>query len=91
MSRDCVSGTMQHILCIGFTLNLFSHPCFNSPGRIGGIIHSTRRVTLTGRVTSRDTVLLRGGGGVLPLSLSGCGSVIMVKPGDGRAVFKSCT
>lgn len=78
------------MLAIGFRLNLFSRAC-NSPGLIGGIIHGTRGIMLTGGITSRDTMLLRGEGSVLPLSLGGCGSITIIKPGDGRTILNSCT
>lgn len=90
ITMTAVSGTMHHVLSLGFRVKLFSSP-FMSRGRTMRLITSSRRAKLTHRMTHRSVILLGGGSGLLPLGGS-VHALTIVNPGTSGicGVLKSC-
>lgn len=74
MKAGRLSSGMEHVLQLTFQAAVgHGHPCKT--------VLSRRRVTTTHGVNRRKVILLRGGGGVLPVSLGQAGGVTIVKRG----------
>lgn len=85
--RRQVSRTYQGVLRTGFHLNLFRGTVIRRGGDLGALFKTRGSATL--RVTRRSVILL-GGRNVLPISISGCGGVLIAKPGTSDStVLKS--
>ncbi len=68
MSRRLISGTIEGILGLIGSLNLFRGPRhFTSRDETGRLCCYSGRLTMTGQLSVRDYILLRGRSKVLPL------------------------